>query len=158
MNISKIQVKWVILLCSACAYILSLFYPALLVEYGEPWSGGGVLALGWMGILDIPNNWAGLAWWANPIYFLAIIAYIRASESSIAKRNNVIPLCLGVLALFLGAISIYARNQDFSGSISTIVGFGISFYLWMVSFLIFLIACFFPPAPNLPTQSKGDAS
>lgn len=150
MNISKIQVKWVILLCSACVYITSLFSPALMVEYGEPWSGGGVLALGWMGILAIPNNWAGLAWWANPAYFLAVITYIRASESSIAKRNNVIPLCLGVLALLLGVTSIFAKNQDFSGSISTIIGFGIGFYLWMVSFLIFLTACFFPPTPNLP--------
>ena len=148
MNKSKIQFKWVILLCSACVYILSLFSPALLVEYGEPWSGGGVLALGWMGILDIPNNWAGLAWWANPAYFLAIIAYIRASESSIAKRNNVIPLCLGVLALLLGATSIYSKGQDFSGSISTIIGFGIGFYLWMASFLTLLIACIFPPIPN----------
>ena len=165
MSISK-KVKWIILLCSVCAYALSLFFSALLIAYGEPLPGGELLLLGWMGILNIPFSWAwsawsawlaGLAWWANPAYFFAVFAYIIANRSSIAKRANVIALCLAVIALLLGVTSFLAKGQDFGGSTSTIIGFGIGFYLWMVSFFILLIGCLIPSVPKTPAPPNGDA-
>jgi len=150
MSISK-KVRWIILLCSIISYILSLFLPTLLYSRGGSDSGGLVLELGWLGILGFV-----FAWLANPVYFIAVIAYIIVNSSSIAKRPTV-PLFLTVIALALGATSFQAKGLDLNtgpiGPRGTIMGLGYCFFLWMLSFLILLIGCFIQSmSPNTDTS------
>ena len=143
MKISRIQVKWAILLCSVSAYIISLFLPALLFEKDAPIMGGTLLAWGWWGFLFVE-----FAWLANPVYFFSISAYRKANRS-ITKGVNVKALRLSVIALLLGFTSYHAKfwYYDEGGNGATIIGLGIGFYVWMLSFLILLIGCFIPSAP-----------
>ncbi len=103
---------------------VSLRLPALLFDEHGPLSGGHVLGWGWWGLLTLD-----FAWFANPAFFLALIAII-------AKRYRFAQVGSGI-ALILGASSFLADEWWFNeGSGTPIAGLGIAFYVWMSSFVV----------------------
>ena len=157
MKLSRKYVRWGILLSSTGVYIISLFLPALLFANDKPVLGGTLLALGWLGILT-----HDIAWFANPLYFLSILAYITAmictdaEEKTFAILSNASALIFIILALFLGLTSFLAEmwyTSPFGGP--RIIELGIGFYIWMLSFLILLIGCFLPSTLIRPRRPKN---
>ena len=129
-------IRWAILLLSVCAYIYSLFLPALLFEHHEPVFGGELLANGWWGFLM-----GEFAWLANLAYIVAIFVYIVTNMSN-GKGANIVAICFCIITLIFGFTSFHAKTYEFAGSSAPIIRLGSGFYLWMYSFFILLMGCF----------------
>lgn len=141
MKISRVQIKWLVLLISIGLYIYSLTLPALLLKDEAPIEGGWVLALGWWGLLMYQ-----FAWLANPAYFVGIFAYVIANLDD-SKGFSRAVLILAGIALILGVTSYRADvwYQGGGGPDIPIIGLGAGFYVWMLSFCLLLAAWFISP-------------
>jgi hypothetical protein len=134
---------WIAILASLALYAVSLFLPALEFADHTPVKGYDTLLLGWLGALayDFP-------WYANLFYFSALLLVL------LGRRNVGQLLC--VLALAVGALSLWVRSWYFDESKSTPVqGVGSAFYCWMASFLVLALLLFLvrlPPPPPPPVR------
>jgi ribonuclease inhibitor len=121
---------------SLALYLVSLSLPALLFGHHEPLLGVAVLSSGWWGFVMFQ-----FAWGANPAYAFALYSYLQRQRA----RASV----AGAIALFLGLTSFQAQEWWFNeGSGTPIIGLGIGFQFWMLSFLCLLAGCAFPVTPK----------
>lgn len=143
MHIFRQRLPLGLLAISVAMYIYSLFLPALLFQDKEALPGSHILAWGWWGMLLF-----NLAWFANPAYMVAILAYMR--------KNNRLSKQASFAAIVLGLTSFYAKEWWFNeGSGTTIAGLRTGFYLWILSFCILLLGCFVVSAPNSPLNPNA---
>lgn len=154
MKVSRVHVKWAVLLCSVGAYIYSLFLPGLLLDAdvyhsdnsiaddaAPVVSGTSLLFFGWLGILEFE-----FAWLANSTNIIAIWAYAIANLDN-SKGFSIISIILSVAALLLAITSYYAESWllEEVGNTVPIIGLGVGFYVWMLSFSLLLIDCIISP-------------
>jgi hypothetical protein len=72
------------------------------------------------------------AWCANPVFLIAVFAFL--------VKKYVFAQIGGVAAFVLGAYSFFANEYYFNEASSTpIVGLGLAFYIWMLSFGVFIV-------------------
>ena len=132
-----------VLAASLAMYAYSLSLPALLFQHRDALPGGHILAWGWWGILMLQ-----FAWIANPAYAFAVLCY--------AKRKQAYAAIACVVALFLGLTSFQAQEWWFNeGSGTPILGLGLGFRIWLLSFLILLVGCAIPVEPNPPLNTDA---
>jgi hypothetical protein len=123
-----LPVRWLSLIISGLLFVASLFLPALLFQEVDPVTGGNLLAWGWWGLI-LGNP----AWCANPIFLIAVIAFLF--------RKYIFALIGSGIAFLLGTCSFFASEYYFNEASSTpIVGLGPAFYVWMLSFGVFITA------------------
>jgi len=82
----------------------------------------GLFFLGWMGMAD-----HGIAWIANP---LMVLAWYFASNSKAGRAFVCSALALPIMTSFLLVKNILS---DEGGGMSQVTGYGLGFWLWMVS-------------------------
>ena len=143
MHLSRQHLRWGLLAISVAMYVYSLFLPALLFQHREALPGSHILAWGWWGMLLLE-----FAWFANPAYIVAILAYKR--------KNNRLSKQANIAAIVLGLTSFHAKEWWFNeGSGTPIVGLGTGYYVWMLSFCILLVGCLVASAPNPPLNTDA---
>ena len=136
-------------------FFLSLLYflsacicPALLMQRVSDsdvrisYWGLQLLGGGWLGSLF----WGTLAWLANPCYFCALICFMHWERGA--------KITFSALSLFFAMLTfeLFSRSElsdDRWGSLK-LVGFGSSFYFWVVSIAILFVAA-------LADTRSGDA-
>ena len=130
-SLTKVQ-KFVIGL-SVLSLILSMIFPAFYIDRKDydAWSNGpGLFFLGWMGLLI--GDLECLIWFANPIYLLALIFFMRGNKSSI-----VLSLIATLIAFSFSALDHIVSDE--AGGISKITSFKLGYKLWLASFAILFI-------------------
>lgn len=124
--INKKSFYWLVLGTSIILYSISFMLPALLLKESY-FLGQYVFKMGWYGIFVL-----NFAWYANPIYYFSIIAYLEKNFTSARNRT--------FIALIFGSFSLITNDWYSGGNVLNIIeGVGIGFYVWMLSFLIIFI-------------------
>lgn len=124
--INKTSFYWIVLVISIIFYSISFMLPALLLKESYL-LGQYVFKMGWYGIFVL-----NFAWYANPIYYFSIIAYLKKNFTSARNR--------AFISLIFGSFSFITNDWYSGGNVLHIVeGVGIGFYIWMVSFFIIFI-------------------
>jgi hypothetical protein len=116
---------------SLCFWGLSLIVPALISSREEVF-GLAIFGMGWLGFAGVENSvnlLAVLAWWANPIYFIAISRLTKKQESSPSSPH--IAVFVGLLTFLLSSFAINAVP-----SFTKVIGYGPGAILWIFSLLI----------------------
>jgi hypothetical protein len=122
-----VLVRWITIVSSGILFVVSLFFPALLFQENDPVTGANLLVWGWWGLI-LGNP----AWCANPLFLIALVVF--------SFKKYVFALIAGGIALVLGACSFFASEYYFNeGSSTPISGLGLAFYIWMLSFGIFIV-------------------
>lgn len=143
MSFVRKYLRLALLAASVAMYAYSLSLPALLFQHHDALTGGHILAWGWWGILMLQ-----FAWIANPAYAFAVFCYVRT------KRTYAAIAC--VVALFLGLTSFQAQEWWFNeGSGTPILGLGLGFRIWLLSFLILLVGCAISVELNQPINTDA---
>tara|TARA_Y100000114_G_scaffold111643_1_gene105397 strand:+ start:16221 stop:16622 length:402 start_codon:yes stop_codon:yes gene_type:complete len=107
-------------------YIVSLVMPAF---WFNDLLGFHCLILGWIGVFDL--SFFGLAWLANPCYFIGLII------SKNYPRQKLMFASLAILFSLFTFLIPEIPNDTSSASTKTAVGIG--FALWFLSFLTLFI-------------------
>lgn len=126
-----------LLIISLALWFSSLAFPAIVSPNAENSSLGiGILLWGWLGVVGAEDGLgflAMLAWWANPLYLLAIIRAM--SEKALPIKTVYAALLLAFLGFLLGS---YATNAV--PSFTPVLGYGIGVLLWFLALLILAYA------------------
>ena len=121
-----VLIRWLTIVSSIILFIVSLLLPALLFQEVDPVTGDNLLVWGWWGLI-LGNP----AWCANPLFLIALVVF--------SFKKYVFALIAGVVAFILGACSFFASEYYFNeGSSTPIAGLGLAFYVWMLSFGVFI--------------------
>lgn len=145
MSLLRKHSRFVVLTASLAIYVYCLSLPALLFQNREALPGAHILAWGWWGIFMLQ-----FAWFANLTYAFAVISYAKGKRAYSAISCGT--------ALFLGLTSFRAQEWWFNeGGGTPIIELGLGFQVWLLSFLILLVGCAIPVAPNSsPNTASGD--
>jgi hypothetical protein len=116
------------LLLSGTFYGISLFCPVFASQEGHSGFLPGFVCLVFGAFAGQP------AWFANPLYFAAVIALM--------KKKNYITIFFSCFALAAAAatVSIKQIPKNEAGDMTAVVGYGPGFYLWVSSMLVVLVA------------------
>ena len=118
--------RWLVPVPSVVAYGASLQMTALQVS-GRDLSGTYVLARGWLGVFT-----GDLAWFANPLYLLALVLVLFKCYRSGA--------CAALVGAAVGLLSASADAWWFAENRGTpIDGLGLGFQVWEASFLLLFL-------------------
>ena len=121
-----VLIRWLTIVGSIILFVGSLLLPALLFQEVDPVTGGNLLVWGWWGLI-LGNP----AWCANPVLLVAGFAFLF--------KKYLVALIGGGVAFVLGACSFFASEYYFNeGSSTPIAGLGPAFYVWMLSFVVFI--------------------
>jgi len=120
------MVRFVIITLSLAAFGLSLAFPAIVVDPPEDSYWGGIcLLIGWVSVLEF---WP--MWLANPLLLLCLI-FLGCKKYRVA-----LVLGLAAIAFALCTLSITQMLRDEGGTMNKVTGFGVGFYLWLLSIVI----------------------
>ena len=111
-----------IVMASWLLFGTSLCLPALELSNGSPYWGISLLFIGWLGLTA-----GSLAWLANPLLGLANYKLLQ---------HRVRPACF--ISLLAGSVAgtttfLSSVLLDGTGTMATVTGFGLGFYLWIGS-------------------------
>lgn len=133
-----------LLLLAVITYLLSLALPAFYTEYVWPepasnytkeaptWYGVEVLAFGWARAFG-QYQYKSFAWFANPIFWLAVFLY---------TRRNTLSLPIASFGLFLALTALQFRKlwSDKEPPTHLVTELGAGFYVWAVAYVILIIS------------------
>lgn len=125
---------------SIAIFFICLSFPGYYFgEMAEEKSGLELLLIGWLG---------SFFWYANLFYFLSLFPYKKTEISSVLSV-----LSLLIAISFLGASQVPSGDINGGGNVS-ISGYGIGYFLWVLSIGIFTIGQILPvkPAKNKPSN------
>lgn len=110
---------------SLLLYLSSLFFDGALMDVGRQMPALQMLLYGPWGVA-----FGVYAWFANPLLALAVLAH---------RRFRRLALLIGAAALYLaiGSLTIERLPDNRSYAFHDITGFGLGFYLWLGSMLVF---------------------
>ncbi|MFB4394619.1 MULTISPECIES: hypothetical protein [unclassified Pseudomonas] len=110
---------------SLLLYLLALAFDGALMGAGRHMPALQMLLYGPWGVAFGLYNW-----FANPLLALAVLAH---------RRCRRLALGLGVLALYLAASSLAIERlpDNVSYAFQDLTGFGVGFYLWLLSIVVF---------------------
>ncbi len=132
---------------SITMYFLSLILPVFYTEYvtlaeserltdpGETWYGIFVLLLGWAAALGSPTRYQywSIAWFANPLFFLA---------ASLLREKARFSFPIAIIGFIIALTSFFLKKiwNDKEPPSNLITGHGIGFYLWLMAFVLMIVA------------------
>lgn len=119
---------------SAAVYFVSLWLPALEYDLNPPngpvesYYGWTLLLLGWLESLSLSIR--GVAWLANPVYYLGLIAML------IRRYGWATVIQIVAIGLASASFAVQSVMIDEGGHEAAVVGLGPGFWLWYSSILI----------------------
>ena len=123
MNIRRIA-----FVLSGTLYGISLFCPVFTFQEGNSGFLPGFVCLAFGAFAR------QIAWYANPLYFVALIAL------GMKKRYITALFSCSALAIALATLSIKQIERNEAGDMTAVVGYGAGFYLWLSSMFVVLVA------------------
>lgn len=125
---------------SLALYAISLVLPPFRGTDGL--LGIQALQLGWIGVL--PITYIGLAWLANPLYFLTLILYKVKTKFRVSLATLTL-----IFSLFTFLIEEIPVDE---GGRSDFVSVGIGFFVWFLSFVVLFIHTYLQLKPKLKNK------
>lgn len=120
--------RLLLLALASLPYLVSLFCGIFVLEEAGPTTFI-------IGFVCLAFGWSHLAWYANPLLFAGILAYLL-------KRDWVAALlAAAAFAVGLTTLGIEEMPRNEGGAKEAVVGYQIGFYLWLTSMVLFGVAC-----------------
>lgn len=127
------QTHYIHLWVSITAFVLCLTFPGYYQEaIAREKSSFELLLTGWLGVLE-----GQFFWFANALYIASLITYRKAQVSSLFAF-----IALIIAASFLLATKVPSGNINGGGYVS-LAGFGVGYFLWVLSIGILTIGQLF---------------
>ena len=106
-------------------------FPAIILEWrgDDSITGWWALFLGWF--LIFGGDPAGLAWFANPMLWLAWVLVLKGFYRA--------GIMLGILAFSVGLLTFTLKNLVLLTAYNPVKGMGLGGYLWLASMVVVVI-------------------
>ena len=139
------QFKVLFFIFTVGLFVYSLYLPALLFDANDSLSGLDVLSWGWWGTLTFD-----FAWYANPIYFVALVFFLKDKF----RKSSL----LALVAIGLGLLSFFATEWWFHEGYGTpIESLGLAFYIWLASFTALSLSSFWLSSNKIKNENASNA-
>lgn len=133
-------IKKILVIVSLLFYVVA----CCITAYKDTAAEGGLIGIlclvfGW---LSFTSGFAAfVAWLANFPYFINVVMVLTSKKTS----TRIVSTMLAVISLFLsfGAFGVSEIMKDEGGTMQA-VSFGPGLFLWMISFLIMVVAAVLP--------------
>jgi len=132
--------NYLLLAASITSFVLSLYSIVFISTAKAQLNGFYFLELGWLGPLN-----AHIAWYANPVYLLALLKVLVNSSSNITKLSS--------CALGLGLSSAITLPLTRSVDTYEFYGLGIGYFLWLLALV--LLWCHAQVFRKFPDGTRG---
>lgn len=133
-------IKKILIIVSLLFYVVA----CCITAYKDTASEGGLIGIlclvfGW---LSFTSGFAAfVAWLANFPYFINVVMVLTSKKTS----TRIVSTMLAIISLFLsfGAFGVSEVMKDEGGTMQA-VSFGPGLFVWMISFLIMVVAAVLP--------------
>lgn len=115
------RVAWIAIALYVVSMALPIFYLGSAGEEPSTQWGFAGLLLGWAA----PMVDGVFSWYANPLFWLALLLWCRPLLSAIAL--------VGALALALSFLGVEQMSADEAGHMADVLGYGPGYYLWLAA-------------------------
>ena len=138
-------IKKILVIVSFLFYVVA----CCITAYKDPVADGGILGITCLGFgwLSFTSGFAAfVAWLANFPYFINLVIVLVSKKMSL----RIVSVLLAVISLFLsfGAFGVSEIMKDEGGNMQT-VSLGPGLYVWVISFVIMIVAAVLPAEKKL---------